>query len=206
MNKLPKPSINQKEYYHSLWNSSAYEAYRIQEDVLKQIWRKYPDNKNLKEIEVKVKTLNLYYSTNVIATNKVAKSIYSIKDLDKCLEDGDLSVVQKIAHLNLADGKQRDFYSFATKYCSFHNRKKCPIYDFYVQDLLYRYQKQENFYPGKITRNSITNYLKYDEYKNIIDCFISYFDLHCSYKELDMYLWTMGRTKFPRGGKKENKK
>ena len=206
MNKLPKPSINQKEYYHSLWNSPAYEAYRIQENVLKQIWQKYPDNKNLKEIEVKVKTLNLYYSTNVIATNKVAKSIHSIKRLDKCLEDGNLSVVKKIAHLSLADEKQRNFYSFATKYCSFHNPKKYPIYDFYVQDLLYRYQKQENFYPGKITRNSITNYLKYDEYKNIIDCFISYFDLHCSYKELDMYLWTMGRTKFPRVSKKENGK
>ena len=206
MNKLSKPSINQKEYYHSLWNSPDYEAYRIQENILKQIWRKYPNNKNLKEIEVKVKTLNLYYSTNVLATNKVAKSIYSIKNLDKRLKMGDLSVVQEIAHLSLEDGKERDFYSFATKYCSFHNPRKYPIYDFYVQDLLYKYQKQENFYLGKITRSSITNYLKYSEYKNIIDCFISYFGLHCSYKELDMYLWTMGRTKFPRGSKKENKK
>ena len=200
--KLLEPSRDQMYEYHAKWDGNAYVGYRIQEDVLNGIWRKYPKNINIKEIEVKVNTLNLYYSPSVIATNKMARHIYSIKDIDNRLSKGDLSLVKIIAHLKLENGKERDFYSFATKYCSFHAPNKYPIYDSYVQDLLYKFQKKYKFYPCIITHKSITDYSQYPEYKKIVDCFITRFELNCSYKELDQYLWTMGKEEFPRESKK----
>ncbi len=52
----------------------------------------------------------------------------------------DVSLVNEIAKVEIS-GKQFNFYSFATKYCSHHKPKDYPIYDNYVDRLLMAFKK-----------------------------------------------------------------
>ena len=104
------------------------ESYRLQEDLLQHLVKKYPDHKNKAAVETKVKLLNLFYSTGIQATNKMSENILSIRDIDKRLSKGDKSLIPEIATLSF-DDKKRYNYSFATKYCAYHQPEKFPIYD-----------------------------------------------------------------------------
>lgn len=57
----------------------------------------------------------------IFNTYAVAKHILTIPNLDNRLKQGDISLVDEIKEVTMSDGKKRDFYSFATKYCSHHN-------------------------------------------------------------------------------------
>jgi hypothetical protein len=59
-------------------------------------------------------------------------------DIDARLHTGDATLVGDIAQVTMDSGKIKNFYSFATKYCSHHMPLEYPIYDSYV-DLLLRY-------------------------------------------------------------------
>ena len=50
-----------------------------------------------------------------------------------------------IARVNI-NGKDRNLYSFATKYCSHHNFNDYPIYDEYVAKVLLHFQRKDKFY------------------------------------------------------------
>lgn len=96
------------------------EPYAMQEEILQRLVKKYPDHKNKAAVETKVKTLNLYYSTYILATNRMTEHICNeIDDFDARLKRGDRSLVNDIAKVKI-NGKEYDFYSFATKYCALH--------------------------------------------------------------------------------------
>ena len=65
-----------------------------------------------------------------------------IRDLniDKKLQACSSEVVHEIPRLEMKDGKVRNFYSFATKYCHFHSMDDYPMYDYHVSKLLVHYQ------------------------------------------------------------------
>lgn len=74
-----------------------------------------------------------------------------------------------------------DHYSFANKYCSFHNSDTFPIYDSYVDSILWHYQNAEHFCIFK--RNELKDYPKF---KRIIRSFQRYFGLErYTVKQLD---------------------
>ena len=110
-------------------------SYSIQEGLLQSLMKDYPDHSNKNAVEVKVKLLNLFYSTGIQATNAITENILSINDIDKRLVKGDISLVKEIATLKLKDGTRYN-YSFATKYCAYHQPKLYPIYDSIVADTL----------------------------------------------------------------------
>jgi hypothetical protein len=91
------------------------QGYKIQENLLKELLKCYPDHKNKFAVETKVKLLNLFYSTGIQATNVMAQNILSIKDIDERLADKDLSLVGEIAKLTFSNNNTRNNYSFATK-------------------------------------------------------------------------------------------
>ena len=91
-------------------------------------------------------------------------------------------------------GKKRSFYSFATKYCSHHNPIDFPIYDSYVEKILLYFNKIDKF--SSFKRIDLKDYRKF---KGILLDFQKYYKLErFSLKEIDRYLWLLGKEIFPR--------
>lgn len=149
----------------------------------------YPTNRDLKEVIIKVSTLDSLYSTQLSkykAAIPVAEHIVEI-DIDGRLKSGDISVVESIAQNVLPDGRSYRCYSFATKYCSFHNPEAFPIYDSYVDKVLQYFNKRDGFLQGKMNNKIYANYIL------SINAFNTYYKLEsCSIKQLDKYLWQLG--------------
>ena len=178
------------------------EPYAMQEEILQRLVKKYPDHKNKAAVETKVKTLNLYYSTYIMATSRMTEHIYSeIDDFDARLKRGDRSLVNDIAKVKI-NGKEYDFYSFATKYCALHQPKKFPIYDDIVGSVLTKLFEDGNLPPYECTRKRnvkngysrtgfATKLRDYDFYVAVYDRFMELYGLKdkLTYREVDNYLW-----------------
>lgn len=136
---------------------------------------------------------NNVYSTNIFAIHYVAKHILGIKDLDKRLKSGDIELVRELGEVTIG-GKEKYFYSFATKYCSHHNPIAFPIYDSYVEQDLPYFNKVDKFSAFK--RKDLKNYRKF---KEVLIDFQRFYKLErFSLKELDRYLWLLGKEIFPK--------
>lgn len=180
-----------------------FQKYSVQEDIVKYAFGQYPENTELGKIEAKVKLLNLFYSTGIQATVKMAQHILTLR-IDERLKKGDLSIVEEIAKLPLDNDKIRYNYSFATKYCANHYPDKYPIYDNLVATLFGNLFANQKLFPYKCTKkqtdeknNSFTKsqfFNKLRDYKFYVDvykAFMKNYDLeHLSYREVDSYLWS----------------
>ena len=161
---------------------------------------KFPDNKKIEEILLKVIAINTLYSTGILDTIKMAEWILAC-DIDSDIKNGKEDLVNKIAvghgikssnPKNKLDPSDLNFYSFSTKYCSWHNHDYYPIYDSFVKKLLVAYQKRDKF------SNFKTLDLKsYSVFKKVIQDFISFYKLNFKLKEIDEFLWAYGKEVFP---------
>lgn len=187
MNKeLIRPNYNQvMEHIKNLP-----ENYSLGEDSLDKLFNEiYPKNHNYSEILSKVILLDNIYSTNIYYPFIMAKKIIEITDFDYRVSMGDTSLIDEIAYISTFNGKTKRCYSFATKYCNRHNPDYFPIYDGYVDKLLFELNKLDNFTSIKRTELRI-----YDIFKDPILKFRSFYSLEeFSLKELDQYLWSYGK-------------
>ena len=161
------------------------ESYSIQEDILQRLVKDYPDHTNKAAVEVKVKLLNLFYSTYILATNRMTEHILGINNIDARLKKGDKSLVEEIAKLTIGS-KTYNLYSFATKYCAYHNPEAFPIYDNIVAKVLTKLNT------GKETDKAFEKKLRdYASYIQIYDTFMKDYGLwgHLTYRQVDAYLW-----------------
>jgi len=190
--KINKPSENEVNKYLKRWDSL--ETYTLQESSLRKLFTKtYPKNENMDDILIKVCSLNDFYSTNIFSPFKVAKHIFSLK-IDARLPKGDEKLVNEIANIKVAKNRSINFYSFATKYCSHHQPLLYPIYDNYVIKVLSYFKKLDKF--SNFTLKELKNYPKF---KKVILDFKTFYNLDkFNLKEIDMYLWQVGKEKFPR--------
>lgn len=190
--EIPRPSKEQVQKYQDKWDSL--ENYYLQESSLKKLFTKtYPKNRSMDDILVKVCTLNDFYSTNIFSPFKVAKHILEL-DIDKRLKKGDLTLVNDIANIQVNDQKRIVFYSFATKYCSHHRPLIYPIYDSFVEKVLMYFKRKDRFYD--FSRLDLKTYTKYRE---ILNQFRIYYGLKdFNLKEIDKYLWQLGKEYFPK--------
>lgn len=186
---VPEPSIELVDYYLKKWDNL--EDYSSQEEAVNRVFRDYNSNKELENILIKCSILNDFYSTNIFKIYPVAKHIQSL-NIDTRLKDGDPTLVDEIAKITIG-GKTKNFYSFASKFCSHHNQLDFPIYDSYVHKVLKYYRKVDRFYDFE------ENDLKvYPKFKNILIEFRSFYKLDkYNLKELDKYLWQFGKEYFP---------
>ena len=217
INKLEKPSVDYefrlqryrnsyKEKYHNLNSKELKDKYQNkyqkQEEVIEKIFEL---SSSFKEVLLKVTVLNDFYSTNIFDTYNVACHIWNLnntENLSYLFNKGDLDIVNKIADTPiLSDPPKRiNLYSFATKYCSFHQPEKYPIYDKYVDTALYFFESKLPFYKAKennnkykktFTRESLKSY---EQFKYVIDIFRENYELEkYKYKEIDQYLWQVGK-------------
>ncbi|MER0439771.1 hypothetical protein [Emticicia sp. W12TSBA100-4] len=149
---------------------------------------RFPENKNIDEIKLKIDSINSLYSTNIYDTLNVAKHIQSL-NLDDALINGDISIIPKIAtghgiaSLKSETGKEINFYAFATKYCSWHNPEEFPFFDSYIEKLLIAY-REFGFYNFRNVELK-----QYERFKTILMSFRAYYGLSdLSLKEIDKFL------------------
>lgn len=190
MNVIPKPNKNEVIKYLNLWDSL--ENYVLQESSLDKLFLKtYPENRDINDILIKASSLNDFYSTNIFSIFPVAKHILEL-NIDERLKNGDESLVKDIAKVTI-NGKQKYFYSFATKYCSHHQPILFPICDSYVEKILIYFNKQDKFYNFK--REDLKDYSKF---KNILIEFKKFYEIdEYNLKDIDRYLWQLGKEYFP---------
>lgn len=188
---LPRPSTGEVEFYLSAWYRL--EDYSLQEEALdKLFFQLCPENTYIEDILLKVSTLNDFYSTHIYSTFPVAKHILALH-IDERLKAGDLSLVGAIQKVSIKDA-EKNFYSFATKYCSHHNPLAFPIYDSYVDEVLYRFMKQDHF--ADFRRGDLKDYQRF--YDTLL-AFRSFYGLEkYNLKEIDKYLWQLGKTHLPK--------
>lgn len=186
-----KPTIKEVEKYLKLWDTL--ENYVLQENALdKLFFETYPHNEDISEILIKASALNDFYSTNIFSIFPVAKHIHSL-EIDMRLKSKDISLVNDIALVDM-NGKTKNFYSFATKYCSHHDPINYPIYDIYVEKVLMALNKRDKF--SKFGKKDLKDYKRF---KEIIIEFRKYYGLdEFNLKQIDRYIWQLGKEFFPR--------
>ena len=151
--------------------------------LLRRIFAEHPKNTNFDDVLLKVALLNTLYNTRLLAVVAMADHIQALKP-DGAIAKGDPAVVDQIARLTIR-GKQRRHYSFATKYCSWHQPEQFPIYDNQVAALLLLYKREWLF--AEFTHDSLRDY---DEYKGVIRSFQVHFHLSdFTFKQIDKFLW-----------------
>ena len=197
---LNTPSQEDMKRVFALWDKqSALANYDIESKALELLFTQYPHNTNLSEVALKVACLDSFYSTNATMYAKVpdiAQKIISIKDFDKRVQRWDEKLVKE-----LADFDKAKLYSFASKYCTLHNvivykRDDFVIFDSIVREKLKEFKKKF----GKTQKYTLTNFTdkdfalqNYGKYKQILENFKEDFKLNCSLRELDWYLWKLGK-------------
>jgi len=164
----------------------------ITEQALTDLFGQYPANTNLPHVLLKVVALNRLYSTNILSVHDVANHIYQhSQDVDSALAIGSLNVVDLIAKVTITTtGKVRENYSFATKYCSWHNQTSYPIWDTRV----YRYLRS-------LRRTSSEPFLGtklyfWDEYSEFVQLMTAFRDRYklnpLTFKQIDKFLYQHG--------------
>ena len=187
---VPIPSEESVRKYLEIWETL--ERYTLAEGALSLLFHKLcPDNTDIESVLLKVSALNDIYSTNIYDTYSVGKHILSL-NIDDRLSNKDLSLVNEIAKVNM-NGKVRNFYSFASKYCSHHEPDAFPIYDSFVDKMLRHYRKTDKF--EKFRNDELKSYPRFIE---IIGGLRKYYRVdEFSLRELDIFLWLAGKDSFP---------
>jgi len=145
---------------------------------------------DLSQIYKKVVLLNALYSTNIYSTFDVAILISKIENFKLRVKNSDLTLVDEIRK-NKISGKDKDFYSFATKYCHHHNPNCFPIYDSFVEKSLLYYFKID-LIKEKIAKNQLKEYAYF---KSKLDLLILNWRLPSDYiyMKVDKFLWKKGK-------------
>jgi hypothetical protein len=162
------------------------------------LFEKFPENKKLDDVLLKTSVINDFYSTNIYGTFIIAKHIQQL-NIDNALSAGYENVVSAIAtgHGIISKRseiikKEINFYSFATKYCNWHNKDKYPIYDSFVEKILITYRKRDQFF--EFQNNELKDFKRF---KEIIATFKNYYNLtKHDFKEIDKFLWIYGKAIF----------
>ena len=188
---IPRPSVKEVETYLARWEQL--ENYHLQEDALNKLFFELcPQNNDIVSVLLKCSTLNDFYSTNIFSIYPVAKHILTL-NIDARLRNGDVELVRDSQFIEIG-GKQRNFYSFATKYCSHHNPVEYPIYDSYVDKVLRYFQRLDGF--SAFTPDELKEYVKF---KNALIAFRDYYGLtDFTLKQIDQYIWQLGKEYFPK--------
>ncbi len=188
MQQLCRPTPGLVESYIRRFDQQ--ESLAAAERALRKLFRACPENREIEEVWIKVAAINSLYYTNIFATFDMAKHICEL-DTDAQINRQSADLVNEIATVTI-NGKTRRFYSFASKYCSWHAPDAYPIYDSYVERLIWAYAIQQRF--DQFERADLQDYPKY---RNVIDSFREHYGLELfDFKSLDKFLWSYGKELF----------
>ena len=194
MSNLQTPTNELIDEYIAKFNSD--ERYYRADQAIINLFDAFPENKHLEHILLKISVINNLYSTNILGTFNMAKHIQRL-DIDSDLKNGDPNLVNKISSghgiVSKKNNTEINFYSFATKYCNWHNRDKYAIYDSFVRKLLMAYKRNDNF--SAFAEADLKDFIKF---KQVVLDFKQFYNLtEHSLKQIDKFLWIYGKEKFP---------
>lgn len=170
------------------------EGTQVADQAVKVVFERWPGNTHREEALIKVVILNSLYNTALYDVHKMAKHIVK-QGVDPKFSRGDITVVNDIRKghkiRNSKTGKERDFYSFATKYCHWHAPSKYVMYDEFLGAALKDLNGRLGFYrPFSSARLR----QQYSTFKEVIDSLAATLTLtNWDYKTLDQALWVYGR-------------
>jgi hypothetical protein len=168
--------------------------YSIADMAIQKVVEGMPNNTSLPEVIAKVSIIKSLYVTPFYDVMSLSEHIINNSGFDLYLDSGNpksVEIVRSGHGIRLKKtGKEIDLYSFATKYCSFHNPEAYPIFYGFVGDLLFRLNLQYGWI-SKLYKYELNDYSKF---KNLLDCFVNYFEigLH-GYKMLDQGIWVFAK-------------
>ncbi|MEX2437324.1 MAG: hypothetical protein WD509_01965 [Candidatus Paceibacterota bacterium] len=191
---LETPTNELIDQYIAKFNND--ERYYPADQAIIKLFKAFPENIKLEDILLKISVINDLYSTNILGTFKMAKHIQHLK-IDKGLEIGDPDIVHLIASghgiTSKKNSKEYCFYSFATKYCNWHNVEDYAIFDSFIEKVLLAYKRKDKF--SEFKKGNLKNFRSF---KKIIVDFIEFYHLNrYSLKEIDKFLWIHGKENFP---------
>ena len=194
MTNLQTPTNDLLDKYIDKFNND--ERYYPADQAIINLFDAFPENKRIEDILLKLSVINDLYSTNILGTFKMAKHILQL-DIDEGLRQGDPDIVHQIATghdiRTKINDKEINFYSFATKYCNWHNKASYAVYDSFVHKVLMAYKRRDKF--SVFTQSDLKDFRKL---KKIILDFADYYNLtRHNLKEIDKFLWIYGKEKFP---------
>jgi hypothetical protein len=167
------------------------------EQTLKDLFRQHPENGNLSQVLLKVVAVNALYSTQVFIYSEKIPNVVDIakhivrnaQQIDSALTAGSPEIVDRIAKVTVSGKKDRNYLSFATKYCSWHRDDSYPIWDSNVGNYLRHLQKQTDF----AADFNLNADWKYPTFHGVMSDFRSRFGLGSfTFKDIDKFLWTHG--------------
>jgi len=167
--------------------------------ALTVLFTQYPENTNPNHVMLKVVALNAFYSTKIPIYSDRIPTVYEVVrhivglNIDAPLTQGQENVVELIANVDVNGRHQRN-YSFATKYCNWHQQDVFPIYDSCVSGYLWHLKKHGFIEP--FHRQDLDSYPKF---KEIVKKFRDSFDEDCfNFKDIDKFLYVRGTNLLPR--------
>lgn len=192
---------------------------RVQEDkkygnkgdgkLLEDYFNEHPKNDDYTTVLHKVILIDFTNSTQLQQYGKkftytLAERIKSILNLDERIANGDPTVVDEIAELTPIN-----LFSFASKFCHYHNRicykrDDYSIFDRVVSDTLPQYLVVTKSYIRECKNDKKDNTKKetekksYKDYRDIIDKLIEAYNLESVpmiRKQLDHFLWFPNKDK-----------
>jgi hypothetical protein len=163
--------------------------------ALSILFEHFPYNSHIDHVLLKVIALNSTYTTLIRAFSSKTPSIYDVArhivdlNIDDKLKDGDSSLIKQIANVETTDKRKARNYSFATKYCNWHQHHLYPIYDSRVDEYLWQLRKKEAF----IAFHRQDLYYNYPKFKEVVIAFRNHFGLQeFDFKQIDKFLYVSG--------------
>jgi hypothetical protein len=183
---IPKPSVPLVLKAVERWERDE-DCTKVEKALEKLFQNTFRLNTKLEEVLIKVCTLNKLYNTSILkSVITVAEHIVELK-IDRRLEADDEDLVNEIAAVQF-DDKPMQYFSFATKYCSFHKPEAYPIYDRNACTALIYFKEKCDASCFKAA-----DLRRFPKYKKIVLEFQKAYGLtQFSFKELDHYLWYIG--------------
>jgi hypothetical protein len=158
---------------------------QLSEAALRKLREAFPRNVEPAQVLLKVLVLNELYNVRVLGIDvePLALHIVSLR-VDPMLISGSPAAVGLIKN---CPGLNQ-YYSFATKFCCWHNPAAYPMYDGNMDECLWSYQKHDGF--SVFERQDL---YAYEKLVSIVSSFRTYYGLESfSFRELDKFLWRMG--------------
>lgn len=188
---VPTPTGPNVHHYLHLWNTGVEGSL---EAALKDVFALMPGNTDYGQVAVKVAALNDIYKTGILDTLGVARHIVALRiDGRLAAEAADHALVHDIARFTTSTGDVRNNYSFATKYCAFHQPDLYPIYDSYVHGVLLNLWNRDPGFQALAGAGSWRG--SYAAWCRAVLAFRAHFNgLNVySLRELDHYMWLLSK-------------
>ena len=183
--------INLDEEYKKVYSGADYCPFN---KVIDNLLKSAPNNTIKQDVAVKLAVIDSFYAAGVIRYHKssffdLVDIIVGIKDFDKRIKSGDLSLVEEIVSKN-----KYNCISIASKYCTLHNRycfskDDFAIYDSSMEKLLPVYFAKYGY-----KRKTPSYYKNHNDYKGYVACIEGFLDkmgITCKDRKMkfDLFIW-----------------